>query len=101
MQHELDGRALQEAWDREGILVESWDEKNAGNMRPAFSAIKGKGWLYVKAEGTTPQLYRDPAELVDGYRTLTEPERAMYAEWLAALEACAAEACRTAEQRPG
>jgi N-acetylglucosamine-6-sulfatase len=100
MRHELDGRALQEAWEREGILVESWDEENAGHPRPAFSAIKGKGWLYVEVEGATPQLYRDPAELVDSYLMLAEPERAMYTEWLAALKSCAAEACRTAEQPP-
>ena len=98
MQHELDGRALQDAWDREGILVESWDEQNAGHLRPAFSAIKGKDWLYVEVEGETPHFYRDPGEIEDVFDSLSEAEQVAYANWLATLRDCASEACRNTDE---
>jgi N-acetylglucosamine-6-sulfatase len=98
MQHPLDGMPLQDEWDREGILIESWDEEEDNFVRPPFAGIKGKDWLYVEPEGETPHFYRDPGEIEDVFGSLSETERAAYANWLSTLRDCAGDACRNAEE---
>jgi N-acetylglucosamine-6-sulfatase len=96
MQHPVDGMPLQDAWDREGILIESWDDHERGLERPQFVGIKGKNWVYVEPEGETPHLYRSPGETEDTIGSLSKDEREAYAGWVAELRDCAGAACQAA-----
>jgi arylsulfatase A-like enzyme len=98
MQHPLDGMPLQDTWDREGILIESWDTKDEHDTRSPFVGIKGKDWLYVEPEGESPHFYRDPGEIEDVFGSLSDAERVAYASWLETLRDCAGEACRNADE---
>jgi N-acetylglucosamine-6-sulfatase len=96
MQHPLDGMALQDEWDREGILIESWDVKDEHDMRAPFVGIKGKDWLYVVPEDQPAQLYRDPEEMNNVIASLSEGERDAYEAWLADLRDCVGPVCSAA-----
>jgi N-acetylglucosamine-6-sulfatase len=98
LKREVDGRPLQETWDRNGILIESWNTKSGNEERLPFAGIKGKDWLYVVPEGQPPRLYRDPEEIDDVISSLTEIEQDAYAAWLADLRDCAGETCRDADE---
>jgi arylsulfatase A-like enzyme len=89
----LDGRALQEEWDRHAVLVESWDKDSDGNKRRPFTALKGRDWIYVEPQGKPPGYYTLPGEKTDHYRDLGAAESDRLAAWLAALRACKGEAC--------
>jgi hypothetical protein len=89
---------LQDGWDRDGILIESWDEVEESFIRPPFAGIKGKDWLYVEPEGETPRFYRDPGEIEDVFDSLSEAKQVAYANWLATLRDCASEACRNTDE---
>lgn len=93
MEHPRDGLPLQETWDRDGVLIESWDERSDGNDRPPFATIKGKDWIYVEPQNQAPRLYRDPGETLDVSASLADSERDAYAMWLAALRACVGPDC--------
>ena len=96
MHHPVDGLPLQDAWDREGIPIESWDIVEEHTRRLPFVGIKGKDWLYLRPEGQSPRLYRDPEEAEDVIGSLSESEQVAYAKWLAVLWDCAGEACQEA-----
>jgi arylsulfatase A-like enzyme len=102
LEREVDGRALQDAWDRDGILIEGWNKSKTETetARGPFVGIKGKDWLYVVPESQPARFYRNRRETVDVIDTLSAGRRAAYAAWLDALRSCAGDACRDAESRP-
>ena len=94
MRHPLDGRPLQDSWQREGVLIESWDKKSAGNKRLPFTAIRGDGWVYVEAQGKAPQYYLlADGESVDHYGELAADKQQRLAAWLADLRDCHGAEC--------
>jgi hypothetical protein len=56
----LDGQALQDAWDRESVLIHGYPDKVAKHI--PFVGLKGKDWVYVELEGEPARYYADPAE---------------------------------------
>jgi N-acetylglucosamine-6-sulfatase len=94
--HALDGQPLQALWDRDGILIESWDTRNDGHDRLPFAGIKGKDWVYVEPEGDTPRFYKNPGETENIIGSLDKDDREAYVAWLAELKACAGSACQAA-----
>ena len=100
LRRELDGRALQDAWDRDGILIEGWNEKQRGEVRRPFRGIKGKDWVFVIPKKSDARFYSGQPERKDISRSLTRSERAMYTTWLKALQSCRGDSCRAAEVAP-
>jgi N-acetylglucosamine-6-sulfatase len=94
--HALDGQPLQALWDRDGILIESWDTRNDGHDRLPFAGIKGMDWVYVEPEGDTPHFYKNPGETENIIGSLGKDDREAYVAWLAELKACAGSACQAA-----
>jgi hypothetical protein len=97
LERPVDGRALQDTWSRDGILIESWGRQSDGNPTVPFTGIKGDGWVYVEPEDQSPKFFRGERETDNLIGTLSTGERAAYAAWLADLEACAADSCHAAE----
>lgn len=93
----VDGRALQDAWDREGVLVESYVGGVSGDK---FRAIKGKTWIYVVPEGEAPRYYELPGETTNTISGRSEGELSNYANWLSPLLTCRGKSCRQNEQAP-
>jgi arylsulfatase A-like enzyme len=87
-----DGRALQDAWNRERVLVEGWP--NADEPGVPWAGVKTIDGLYLERRGDPPVLYA----LADG-EAKPHPLRNADA-WtalLAALRDCAGQACRDAD----
>jgi arylsulfatase A-like enzyme len=95
-----DGRALQDAWDRDGILIEGWNEKQKGEKRRPFTGIKGKDWVFVVPKKSGASFYLGRPEGKNAIGTLAKSERAMYASWLQALKTCRGDSCQAAERAP-
>jgi N-acetylglucosamine-6-sulfatase len=93
MHHPIDGRPLQEAWSREGVLIESWVGGSARSERTPYRGIKGDGWVYVEAKGKAPRYYEMPDEDENLIGTLSPERRKQLAEWLAELKDCQGSDC--------
>jgi N-acetylglucosamine-6-sulfatase len=100
MGHPLDGRPLQDAWERDGVLLESWDTHNDGYDRPRFFGIKGKSWVYVEPEGERASYFTLPGESENRIDTLSNIEMQRLAGWLATLKTCAGDGCRAVDTWP-
>ena len=80
----VQGRPLQETWQRDRVLIEGFQSESAGESRSPFSGIKGPGWVYVEPKGKPARYYADPGEQHDAIDTI---DRAAYSAWLAELRA--------------
>ena len=80
----VQGRPLQEVWQRDGVLIEGFQSESAGESRTPFAGIKGPGWVYVEPKGKPARYYADPGEQHDVIDTI---DRAVYSAWLADLRA--------------
>jgi arylsulfatase A-like enzyme len=78
----VQGRPLQETWDRDGVLIAGYQNESAGENRTPFFGIKGPGWVYVEPRGQPPRYYADPGEQTNAVATIDQPA---YATWLAEL----------------
>jgi arylsulfatase A-like enzyme len=56
----VDGLALQDAWDRESVLIRGYPSPTSAQA--PWVGLKGKDWVYVEEEGSPPRYYADPAE---------------------------------------
>ena len=103
----VDGRSLKpllspeppEAW-RSAILNERHLIEPDGQPSPDYSALLTGGETYVEYETGEQEYYdlsRDPYQLENAYPSLGEQERAGLSARLSALEDCAGESCRAAE----
>jgi N-acetylglucosamine-6-sulfatase len=87
-----DGRALQDAWDRERVFVEGWP--NSDEPGVSWAGVKTKDELYLERRGDPPVLYT----LADGEaRPQPLPDVDAWAVLLDALRECAGKACRDAD----
>jgi arylsulfatase A-like enzyme len=91
----VDGRALQDSWDRERVLLEGWADDPKKGIHP-FSAVRTVDETYVEYENGTAVLWD---RRVDDEETdqLGDANAAQWASWLEALRECAGETCRQAE----
>jgi arylsulfatase A-like enzyme len=80
----VQGRALQDSWDRDGVLIAGYQDQSSGEKRTPFFAIKGPGWVYVEPRGQPPRYYADPGEQTNAIASIDQPA---YAAWLAELRA--------------
>jgi hypothetical protein len=89
----MDGRALQDAWERDGILIEGW--KGNENDAP-WQGIWTTVATYVEWDDRPPLWDRtvDPSE---ERNALTAANQDQWASWLDALRNCEGQACRDAE----
>jgi arylsulfatase A-like enzyme len=84
----VDGRPLQTAWQRDGVLIENWAEH-------PFTGVKTATLAYVEAKGEKPALYT----LADGETVnhLDGPDDPLggdaWAAWLADLRDCMGADC--------
>ena len=89
-----DGRALQDAWEREAVLLESWGNRT----RPdGFVGVRTRHTTYVERPDGARERYdrrTDPQERDD---LIVGGEAAPEQAHLAALRGCAGESCRRAE----
>jgi membrane-anchored protein YejM (alkaline phosphatase superfamily) len=56
----MDGLALQDAWDRDSVLIHGLPDTVGKNI--SFVGLKGKDWVYVKPAGKPARYYADAAE---------------------------------------
>ncbi|MDQ2654113.1 MAG: sulfatase-like hydrolase/transferase [Chloroflexota bacterium] len=78
----MQGKPLQDAWTRDGVLIQGFQGQSSGEPRTPFAGIKGPGWVYVEAQGKAPQYYADPGESTNAIATIDQPA---YAAWLQEL----------------
>lgn len=78
----LQGKPLQDAWSRDGVLIQGFQEQSSGEPRTPFAGIKGPGWVYVEPDGKPPQYYADADERTNTIATINQPA---YAAWLREL----------------
>jgi arylsulfatase A-like enzyme len=100
----MDGRPLQETWDREGALLSA----QSPDDDTFYDAIKTREWLYVEASDRPPALYRrSDGESRNWLGTDADPRGPdEWAAWLALLRNCAGSGCwipapHGAPERPG
>jgi arylsulfatase A-like enzyme len=91
-----DGRALQDAWEREAVLLEGWGKR----ARPhGFVGVRTRHTTYVERPDGARERYdrrTDPQEQDD---LIVGGEAAPEQAHLAALRGCAGESCRRADGR--
>jgi arylsulfatase A-like enzyme len=58
----VDGKALQGDWDRNSVLIASYQTRSARESRNPFAGLKGKDWVYVEPRGESARYYADPAD---------------------------------------
>lgn len=80
----VQGKALQDDWEREGVLIAGYQGESSGEKRTPFFGIKGNGWVYVEPQGEPVRYYADPGEQNDVIDTI---DGASYAAKLAELRA--------------
>jgi arylsulfatase A-like enzyme len=100
----MDGRPLQETWDREGALLSA----QSPDDDTFYYAIKTREWLYVEASDRPPALYRrSDGESRNWLGTDADPRGPdEWAAWLALLRDCSGSGCwipapHGAPERPG
>jgi arylsulfatase A-like enzyme len=85
----MDGRPLQDRWQRKAVLLESWALESDGEARLPFDGLKGMDWCYVEPEGAPSAYYRlDDAETNDHIELLSAAELRRLHRKLAAAGAC-------------
>lgn len=78
----VQGLALQDPWQRDGVLIAGYQNESAGENRTPFTGIKGPGWVYVEPNGQPPRYYADPGEQTNTIDAIDQPA---FAAWLAQL----------------
>jgi arylsulfatase A-like enzyme len=103
----VDGRSLRPVLEssastwRTAILLERRISSSSSHASEYYGIRTEDGRTYVEYEGGFRELYdlsRDPYELSNEYDAATPP--AKLAERVRALEGCAGDACRAAENEP-
>jgi arylsulfatase A-like enzyme len=91
----VDGRALQDGWQRERVLLGFWGSDEDKGRQP-FAGVRTRDETYVEYEDGTTVLWdrRDDDEETD---QLAGADAAQWASWLETLRDCAGETCRQAE----
>jgi arylsulfatase A-like enzyme len=90
-----DGRALQDAWQRERILLEGWDTEGTDAYGP-FTAVRTRCQTYVKRSGQRPILWERCATGKE-QKVRFDGTQEQWAAWLKDLRSCAGAACRDAD----
>jgi arylsulfatase A-like enzyme len=95
-----DGRAWQDAWQRDGILIEGW---GSGGNRSVYKGIWTPQFTYLERRRPkhkhTPPLLWDRTTSGEGINVLTSENHAAWTTWLDALATCKGAGCRDAESR--
>jgi N-acetylglucosamine-6-sulfatase len=68
----MQGKALQDNWIRDAVLIEGFQSKSSGSPRTPFAGMKGAGWVYVEPQGKAPLYFDDPAESVNAIDTIDQ-----------------------------
>jgi arylsulfatase A-like enzyme len=87
-----DGRALQDNWSRERILLESWGNKGGA---PRFLAVRTIHETYV--DFGSGRVLWDRRVDDEATSQLTPDTAEQWAKWLTALRSCVGEECRKAD----
>ncbi len=55
----MQGKALQDDWTRDAVLIEGFQSESSGEARTPFAGMKGPGWVYVEPRGRVPLYFAD------------------------------------------